>query len=836
MKPYPFSTIEPKWQKRWEESRLFECPTDAENRFYCLVMYPYPSGDLHVGHGRNYIIGDAVARHAMMRGRSVLSPMGWDAFGLPAENAAIERGIHPPVWTDRNIRKMKSQFRAWGIGYDWSREFASHEPSFYRWTQWLFVKLFERGLAYRKSAPVNWCPSCATVLANEQVVGGRCERCDAQVTTTDLEQWFFRITDYADRLLSGLDSLESWPERVKTMQRNWIGRSEGVEIDFRVAETDEPLSCFTTRVDTIFGVTYIVMAAEHPMLRDLVAGTEQEREVLEFAERVRAQDQFDRSAADVFKQGVATGRHVVNPVNGEKIPIWVANYVLMEYGTGAVMAVPAHDQRDFEFARKYGLPLRVVIESPDEGLSGGELDSAYVEDGVQVNSGQFDGVPNREAMERIADWMEEEGTGRRTVSYRLRDWLVSRQRYWGTPIPVVYCERCGVRAVPEEELPVLLPTDVEFTGKGESPLTTSKTFRRAVCPECGGEARRETDTLDTFVDSSWYLFRYISPRDESAPFVREDVDRWFPVDLYIGGVEHACGHLIFVRFMTKVLHDLGLLGFDEPIDTLFSQGMITLDGAKMSKSKGNAVPPDELIGEYGADTERLYTLFAGPPDRDAEWNDTAVEGAFRFLNRVWHTVEKWPFRAGERERLSDELSGDGPPDNVRDLHRKTHQTIRKVSADMAAMHFNTAVASLMELSNALRAFTEAFQAEGGKVREPSGVERKAVAEALESLVLLLAPMVPHFCEELWERAGGGGSVFEVSWPDYDEESAREDFVTIAVQVNGKLRGEVEAERGAMEDVVVELAHANEKISNHIEGKEVRRVIYVQDRLLNFVVG
>lgn len=829
MKHYPFDTIEPKWQRRWEEMGLFRCPTEAENRFYCLVMYPYPSGDLHVGHGRNYIIGDAVARHAMMTGKSVLSPMGWDAFGLPAENAAIERGIHPPVWTDNNIKKMKAQFERWGIGYDWSREFASHQPSFYRWTQWIFLKLYERGLAYRKSAPVNWCPSCATVLANEQVREGRCERCDAQVSITDLEQWFFRITDYADRLLEGLDGLDHWPERVKTMQRNWIGRSEGVEIDFSVAETGAPLPCFTTRVDTIFGVTYMVMAAEHPMLRKLVAGTDREEEVLAFAERVRAQSQFDRGAADATKEGVWTGRHVINPVNGEKVPLWAANYVLMEYGTGAVMAVPAHDQRDFEFAREYGLPIRVVIDDPDESHTRRDLEAAYVEDGVQVNSGQFDGIANREAMDRIADWMEERGIGRRAVSYRLRDWLVSRQRYWGTPIPVVYCERCGIQPVPESELPVMLPTDVTFSGKGESPLTTSETFLRAKCPSCGGEARRETDTLDTFVDSSWYLFRYISPGETSVPFVKKDVDRWFPVDLYIGGIEHACGHLIFVRFMTKVLHDLGYLGVDEPIGTLFSQGMITLNGFKMSKSKGNVVPPDELIARYGADTERLYTLFMGPPDRDAEWNDTAVEGAFRFLNRVWNAVGDRPFRAGQLDSLSTELSGDDLPDNVRELHRKTHQTIRKVTADMADMHFNTAVASMMELSNSLRAFSDAVG------DEPSVIEQEAVAEALESLVLLLAPMVPHFAEELWEDCGGKTSVFRHPWPAYDEAAAAEDVVTMAVQINGKLRGDVDVARGSSQDEVVKLASENEKIAKHLEGKTVRRVIFVPDRLLNLVV-
>jgi leucyl-tRNA synthetase len=830
MRHYPFSEIEPKWRRRWDEDRLFDCPTDAENGFYCLVMYPYPSGDLHVGHGRNYIIGDAVARYRMMRGASVLTPMGWDAFGLPAENAAIEQGVHPPVWTDRNIAKMKEQFEAWGIGYDWKREFASHQPSFYRWTQWLFLKLHEHGLAYRKQAPVNWCPSCSTVLANEQVVGGECERCETKVITRELEQWFFRITGYADRLLEGLDGLDQWPDRVKTMQRHWIGRSEGVEIDFTVAETGEPLPCFTTRVDTIFGVTYMVMAAEHPRLRAIVAGTDREREVLDFVDRVAGQNKFERGAADVEKVGVWTGRHAVNPANGEKVPLWVANYVLMEYGTGAVMAVPAHDQRDFEFAREYGLPIRVVIDRPEGGLSADEMGEAYVEDGVQVNSGEFDGVPNRDAMERIADWMEAGGIGRRTVSYRLRDWLVSRQRYWGTPIPIVYCDQCGAVPVPDDQLPVLLPTDVEFSGKGESPLTTSASFLEVGCPTCGGRGRRETDTLDTFVDSSWYLFRYISPEAEDRPFVRADVDRWFPVDLYIGGIEHACGHLIFVRFMTKVLHDLGFLGFDEPIRWLFSQGMITLEGAKMSKSKRNVVPPDELIERYGADTERLYTLFVGPPDRDAEWSDTAVDGTFRFLNRVWTLAEDWPFDAGALDETRTLLETAELSDAARALHRKTHQTIRKVTSDMDGFHFNTAVAAVMELSNSTRSFVDSLAPRGA-----SDSERAAIAEAVSSMILLLAPMVPHFSEEVWERAGGARSLFRGPWPSYDEAAAREDTVTIAVQVNGKLRGEVEIERGAGEEAVLELARAEERIARHVEGKDLARVVFVPDRLLNLVV-
>ncbi|MCD4690316.1 leucine--tRNA ligase, partial [bacterium] len=659
---------------------------------------------------------------------------------------------------------------------------------------------------------------------------GRCERCEAVVTIRDLEQWFFRITDYADRLLERADEMDGWPDRVKTMQRNWIGRSEGVEIDFTIAETGQALPCFTTRADTIFGVTYMVMAAEHAKVRELVAGTEHETGVLAFAERVKTQGAFERGAADVVKEGIWTGCHVVNPVNGEKAPLWIANYVLMEYGTGAVMAVPAHDQRDFEFARAYELPVRVVIDRPDGSLDADGMDEAYVEDGIQTNSAQFDGLPNREGIERIADWMEERGIGRRTVSYRLRDWLVSRQRYWGTPIPIIYCETCGPVAVPEDELPVLLPTDVEFTGKGESPLTTSKTFLDASCPKCGAPGRRESDTLDTFVDSSWYLMRYIDARNDERPFVKEHVDRWFPVDQYVGGVEHACGHLIFVRFMTKVLKDLGLLSFDEPIERLFSQGMIYKDGQKMSKSRGNVVSPDELIDRYGADTERLYTLFAGPPDRDAEWNDTAVEGSFRFLNRVWHLVGERPFAAGGLDAARANLSVDGLADGVVALHRKTHQTIRKVTLDMEAFHFNTAIAAVMELVNATRAFTDALG------EQPTDTEHAVVAEALEAVTLLLGPMVPHFAEEIWERMGGSGTIFHTAWPSYDEQAAKEDVVTIAVQINGKLRGDVDVERGASEDVVVELARANEKVARHLEGKTVRRIIFVPDRLLNIVVG
>jgi leucyl-tRNA synthetase len=701
-KAYPFDKIEPKWRKYWAKNKFFEADRKSfENKYYCLVMFPYPSAALHVGHGRNYIIGDVVARYKMMRGFNVLTPMGWDAFGLPAENAAIKNNVHPKASTLNNIKTMKRQFDSWGVFYDWSREITSCLPDYYKWTQWIFLKLFEKGLAYRKKAFVNWCPSCNTVLANEQVIEGRCERCETPVTQKDLEQWFFKITDYAEKLLKDLDELGEWPERVKTMQKNWIGRSTGVNIHFPIVGSDKALTCFTTRVDTIFGATYMVLAPEHPGLDALIKDVKDKGEVLKFIKEARNEPRIKRVRADVEKKGIFTGRYVINPMNNKKIPLWVANYVLMEYGTGAIMAVPAHDQRDFEFAKKYGLPVEVVIK-------GGDGEAAYEGDGVMVNSAQFNGMSNRQAMDKIADFMEEKGIGKRSVQYKLRDWLISRQRYWGAPIPIIHCDKCGVVPVPEKDLPVLLPEDVKFKPHGESPLKHSKKFMNAGCPRCKGKAAREIDTMDTFVDSSWYYLRYISPGLKGKPFDKEDVDRWLPVDQYIGGVEHAILHLLYSRFITKVFFDAGFIGFKEPFRNLFTQGMIIKNGAKMSKSKGNVVSPDRLIKSYGADTVRLYTLFIGPPEKDAEWSDRGLEGAYRFLGRVWRLAEQTstslraPTESG-RSNLNEIASSGrsfGPPRNDgsgdKALQRKTHQTIYKVTNDLdKGFHFNTAISAIM---------------------------------------------------------------------------------------------------------------------------------------------
>ncbi|MBM4085904.1 MAG: leucine--tRNA ligase, partial [Planctomycetes bacterium] len=668
---YNFKDIEPKWQRYWEEAGSFRASDESlKPKFYCLVMFPYPSGTLHVGHGRNYIIGDVVARYKMMKGFNVLTPMGWDAFGLPAENAAIKNNAHPALWTRQNIAAMKAQIRTWGVGYDWEREVASCDPEYYKWTQWVFLKLYERGLAYKRLAPVNWCPSCNTALANEEVVDTGCERCGTVVDKRDLEQWFFKITDYAQPLLDDLSLLGEWPERVRVMQANWIGRSEGARIDFKLAHTGEPLPCFTTRPDTLWGVTFMSLAPEHPIVPALVKGTEHEQKVLDFVAKCRKQKAIDRAAEGAEKEGVFTGRHVINPVNGDKAPLWVANYALMEYGTGAVMAVPAHDQRDFEFAKKYGLAIKVVIQPPGQTLDPAMMPQAYVEDGVQVNSGPFDGQPNREALPRIIRYLEEKKMGAGTVSYRIRDWLISRQRYWGAPIPIVYCGKCGMVPVPVSDLPVRLPDQVEFKPTGKSPLAGVPEFVNTKCPKCAGPAQRETDTIAQWLCSCWYFLRYICPKDDQRPFDRDLVDSWLPVDQYIGGIEHAVLHLLYSRFIVKVLHDAGEVGFKEPFKALFTQGMICkksywcpkcrehvhpcedaetkcpkcatdpvrISLEKMSKSKGNVVSPEPLIDKYGADTLRLYTLFIGPPQKDAEWNDRAVVGAFRFLCRLWNTL------------------------------------------------------------------------------------------------------------------------------------------------------------------------------------------------------
>jgi len=817
---YPFDQIEERWQKYWKDNKLFSMdPDDKRDKYYCLVMFPYPSAALHVGHGRNYILGDAVARYKIMKGFNVLSPMGWDAFGLPAENAAIKSGIHPKESTLKNIETMKRQLNQWGIGYDWDREVASCLPDYYKWTQWIFLKLYEKGLAYKKKAAVNWCPSCKTVLANEQVVNEACERCDTKVEGRDLEQWFFKITDYAQRLLDDIELLSDWPDRVKTMQTNWIGRSTGVNIDFPLDGSEKTLTCYTTRVDTIFGATYMVLAAEHPAVEELIKESPDKDKISDFINQVKKEDKAQRQAADTQKHGIFTGKYVINPVNGRKIPLWIANYVLMEYGTGAVMAVPAHDQRDFEFAKKYNLDIEVVIQPSALSLQPSALEKAYEDDGIMVNSDQFDRLGNREAMEKIADWMQDENIGKRSIHFRLRDWLISRQRYWGAPIPILYCDKCGTVPVAEDRLPVLLPDTVEFKPHGRSPLSDSDDFINTECPQCGQAAKRETDTMDTFVDSSWYYLRYLSPKDDKRPFDSELVNKWLPVDQYIGGVEHAILHLLYSRFITKVLHDADCIRFNEPFGALFTQGMIIKDGAKMSKSKGNVVSPDQLIEKYGADTVRLYTLFIGPPEKDAEWNDRAVEGAYRFIGRLWRLVEKaLQLSAGSSQPSANKETADS-----KDLERKIHQTIKKVTNDIEGdFKFNTAISAVMELVN----FTyDKFDNAGSNV----------IRSATETAVLLLAPFIPHVAEELWEKLEKAPSIFTQSWPTFDEERVREEKLSLPVQINGKLRQKIEVDADISEDKLKEMVLSDEKVASWLGTKEVRKFIVVPKKLINIVV-
>ncbi len=824
---YDHKAIERKWQERWRERELFRTERrDNKQKFYYLDMYPYPSGELHMGHVRNYIIGDAYARYKTMSGYNVLHPMGWDSLGLPTENAALARNIRPDEWTRQCVANMKQQFDALGISYDWSREIDTSDPAYYGWTQWLFLKLYENGLAYRGPGLVNWCPKCATVLANEQVVQGRCERCDAVVEKKWLEQWFFAITKYAQPLLEDLALLEHWPERVVRMQEHWLGKSEGVTFTLDIDGRDETMTVFTTRIDTIYGVTFMVLAPEHELVTTLTAGTPYEEPVSAFAREAMAEGEFERGAEDIEKRGIFTGAYALHPMTGERIPIWVANYVLMGYGTGAIMAVPAHDQRDLEFARKYELPVRVVIQPEGERLDGATLEEAYVGDGVQANSEQFSGVPNREAAESIADYLEEQGIGHRDVNWRVRDWCISRQRYWGAPIPIVYCDKCGIVPVPEEDLPVLLPPDAEFTASGDSPLARHEGFMNTECPRCGGPARREADTMDTFVYSAWYYLRYPSPNEDAAPFNREDVEYWMPVDQYVGGIEHATGHLLYSRFISKVLNDLGYVSFREPFSRLFTQGMVYKDGAKMSKSRGNVVTPDEINERYGADTGRLFSLFVGPPEQDSEWSDESVVGCYRFLWRVWRMVTENldHFMTDWREQLPPEGS-----ESQRALRRKTHQTILKVTDDFERMHFNTAVAATMELANDVGSFVESSHAEDAG-------DRATFSEAVQNLLALLSPIVPHICDELWERLGLEPSIFEQPWPQADPSLAAEEQITIVVQVDGKVRDKVEVAAGTDMDAAADMALESERVQKFVEGREITNTVKVAGRLINFVTG
>ena len=805
--------IEEKWQKLWDSEDLFVVSESSDSpKFYCLEMFPYPSGRIHMGHVRNYVIGDVITRYKRMRGYSVLHPMGWDAFGLPAENAAIKHGLHPSKWTHENINYMRSQLKKLGLSYDWKREIATCDPGYYKWNQWFFLRMLERNLVYKKVSSVNWCPSCETVLANEQVIDDGCWRCDTAIIQKELEQWFFRITAYAEELLNDLETLKNWPERVLAMQRNWIGRSEGVEVDFRIEGSALSVKIFTTRQDTLYGATFVSIAKEHPLIDELIDDKKMMSEIKSLSDNPEE------------KEGIFSGLYAINPLSGDKLPIWVANFVLMEYGTGAVMAVPAHDQRDFEFALKYDLPVKqVIFPGGAEGASG-PLKEAYEGEGILMESSGFSGLQSDKARQEIADFIEKDNKGRKVINYKLRDWGISRQRYWGTPIPVIYCETCGIVPVPENELPVKLPEGIQDVDKVVPPLSDVKDFVAVKCPKCGGDAKRETDTMDTFVDSSWYFLRYCSPTYEDGPVDARAVDSWMPVDQYIGGIEHAVLHLLYSRFFTKVLRDIGLIKTGEPFDRLLTQGMVIKDGAKMSKSKGNVVDPDLLIDTYGADTLRLFCLFAAPPERDLEWSDSGLEGAYRFLNRLWGLVCKYSnISSGEGD--GDILSSLQKDDDPSGLFRKTHQTIRKVTNSIERdYHFNTAIAALMELVNEILAF-KPLTAGGQKV----------LSFAINNAVILLAPFAPHIAEELWGKTGYGGRISNMPWPVWDEEAAAEEEIELIIQINGKVRGKVIITAGLDDKIIEEKAFADPKIKEHIRDKPVKRVVVVKGRLVNIVV-
>ncbi|MFQ5580365.1 MAG: leucine--tRNA ligase [Nitrospiria bacterium] len=828
---YQPKEVEPKWQRYWQEHETFKVARKSGRpKYYVLEMFPYPSGRIHMGHVRVYAIGDVIARFKRMQGYNIFHPMGWDAFGLPAENAAIQKKSHPAAWTTQNIDYMRTQLRKMGLSYDWEREIATCRPDYYHWNQWLFLKMLERGLAYRKEASVNWCPDCVTVLANEQVVEGLCWRCDTAVTQKTLNQWFFRITDYAEALLSGCDRLTGWPKRVLLMQKNWIGKSKGVEVHFQRADGPEALSIFTTRPDTLYGVTFMSIAPEHPLLPSLIADQPEKKAVEAFVEKIKAQDLTVRTDLNQEKEGIFTGAYALHPLTKEKIPIWVANFVLMEYGTGIVMAVPAHDQRDFEFAQKYRLPVRLVIQNVSGSLCE-PLDAAYTEAaGRLVHSDRFSGLSPKEAQGKIAQFIEEKDLGQETLHYRLRDWGISRQRYWGTPIPILYCEHCGTVPVPESELPVTLPEDVPFGGKGGSPLAESADFLNTVCPLCHGAARRETDTMDTFVDSSWYFLRYTSPRETAAPIHPESADGWTPVDQYIGGIEHAVLHLLYARFFTKVIHDLGLIKIDEPFKNLLTQGMVIKDGAKMSKSKGNVVDPDYLIEAYGADTARLFSLFAAPPEKDLEWSDDGVQGGYRFLQRVWrivceHAQSPWARPPSETVDFS-RASG-----RIKSLRRRTHQTIQKVTEDLERFQFNTAIAALMSFYNDL----SRDQALQEPAKDEAPLYASAFSEAIKHLVLLLSPFSPHLAEALWETLGYPPSILDVPWPVYDPALVKGETLEVVVQVNGKVRNRFSAPVGLEDNVLQEKALSDPKTERWIAGKTIKKVIVVKGKLVNIVI-
>lgn len=860
---YPFQKIETKWQNEWEKDALYSVKKDKAKKFYCLEMFPYPSGKIHIGHVRNYSIGDVLARFKRMRGFNVLHPIGWDSFGLPAENAAIEMGIHPAKWTHTNIANMKSQLKRLGFSYDWDREIATYKPEYYKWNQWIFLQMFKRGLAYKKKADVNFCPQCKTVLANEQVENSMCWRCGSEVIQKTLSQWFLKITEYADELLTGLDNMSGWPERVKLMQKNWIGKSVGVLARFQFNNDDFPI--FTTRPDTIYGVTFMAIAPEHPLVEKIICDAPNRRELRAFTERVKKEDKIKRTSEDYEKEGIFTGKYVINSLNNEKVPLFIANFVLMEYGTGAIMGVPAHDQRDFKFAKKYKLPIKVVIQNKEESLDPAKMTEAYIEDGINIDSGPITGLPNQEGIETITSYMEKKGFGHKAVNYRLKDWLISRQRYWGTPIPVVYCDKCGIVLVNEQDLPVILPEDALFSEK-DNPLKANKNFIVTDCPNCGKKVKRETDTMDTFIDSSWYFERYCSPHENSTPFKSDDANYWMNVDQYIGGIEHAILHLLYARFFTKFLRDIGLIFHNEPFERLLTQGMVTKetyycknDGyifpqevshnnrcskcneeiligriEKMSKSKKNVVEPDEIVIKYGADTVRLFVLFASPPEKDLEWSESGVEGTYRFLNRVYRLFENttgsskeqienlhaWENRALKKTKWSK-------PE--REILFVINKTIKKVGEDIEErFHLNTAISAIMEMVNYF------YTLPLNKIQKDEKIFL-VYLYGLKIILILLTPFVPHITEELWHAFGFKSFVLNEPWPKFNEELAKQEIITVVVQVNGKLRARFEVPRDTQKDELERLALEHKKIKHYTAGKTIAKVIIVQGKLVNIVV-
>ncbi len=831
MREYDFKTIENKWQEIWQKEKTFQVQVDSnKEKFYLLEMFPYPSGRIHMGHVRNYTIGDSLARFKMMKGFNVLHPIGWDAFGMPAENAAIQNKSHPATWTQENIKTMRSQIQRLGFSYDWDREIATCNPDYYKWNQWCFLKFFERGLVYRKNSQVNWCESCQTVLANEQVIEGLCWRCDNEVLQKEQEGWFFKITEYADQLLDGCKELQGgWPDQVLTMQSNWIGKSYGAEVDFKVQNKEETIKIFTTRPDTLFGSTFMVLAPEHPLTRKLSQGTPQEAAVDKFIKKVQAEDKISRTSETGDKEGVFTGVFAINPMTEETIPVWTANFVLMDYGTGAIMSVPAHDQRDFDFAKKYDLPIKIVIQPPDGNQNSNALESAFTGEGPMVNSSSFNGLTGQEAKTKVCDYLETKKIGKPTIQYRLRDWGVSRQRYWGTPVPMIFCSQCDIVPVPYEQLPVELPLDVQLDEKGQSPLKNLESFIQVNCPKCKGPAKRETDTLDTFICSSWYFDRYTTPKNSEQPFTQENIKYWMPVDQYIGGIEHAILHLLYSRFFHHVFNDMQLVHSNEPFKKLLTQGMVIKDGAKMSKSKGNVVDPDHIINQYGADTARLFILFAAPPIKDLEWSDQGVEGSSRFLKRVWRIfIDHLDFI---KDAPSSEEFKEPTEKELKELLRMTHITIKRVTEDIEKRtQFNTAIAAIMELVNHLYTFREWWE------NQSHSIESKTLLKhSIETLILLLSPFAPHIAEEMWSMLGNSKTTNQIDWPSFNEKYLSAEEMLIVVQINGKVRQKIAFPQKISEyDLKLEILK-DSRIQEWMQNKPAKKIIVVPKKLVNIVV-